>query len=85
MKTETNQKNWKVGEVYYQASGILWGREWDIGAQPRETFEEAQADADEWASWLSDREQASARTYVTRFVIDAINEDGSIASAHSEH
>lgn len=79
----TNQKTWQVGETYYQAGGILWGREWDIAAEPRETFEEAQADADEWMGWLTDREKASAQTYVTRFVVTSIDENGSIASATS--
>lgn len=81
---ETNRK-WQVGEVYYQAGGILWGREWDIAAEPRETAEEAQADAEKWVSWLTDREKAIAQTYVTRFVVDAIDENGAIAIAHSEH
>lgn len=74
---------WAIGDHYFQADGTLHGRPWDIDAQPRLTEAEAESDARNWKFWLSDREKGSAETWVREYVIDGLQEDGQIGSAHS--
>ena len=76
------QSAWSVGDVYYQAHGTLNGRAWDIGSEPRRTPEEAEQDAADWLSFLSDRERNSADTHVSGYQIDSIY-GGCIGGAHS--
>lgn len=80
-----NATTYKVGDFYYQASAILNGINWDMDATPQPTEELAQAEADDWMAWLSHRERPYARTYVNRYRVVEIDEDGGIACAVTDH
>lgn len=76
-----NKTLWQVGDTAWLAGGILKGLEWDIESEYRETEAEAQHDAAAWLSWLSENERKYAETYVRKYQVLEVQEDGSIGSA----
>ncbi len=76
-------KRWRVGDTYYEGAGLLHGREVDDSStDPHATREAAQtAIEDEWLTFLSPREQEAAETYVRRWRVAAVSEDGEIDAA----
>jgi len=78
--TETT-KQWRVGSTFWQASASLHGRPWDICASECETRDEAMEEAENWASFLSEREMERARYWVRQYRVLTVEEDGSIGAA----
>ena len=78
---------YEVGQIYWEAHALLFSQPWDMGehGSPCATEEEAEENAEYWLSWLSDREKKNAVTWVTRYRVVEVDEDGAIMAATTCH
>lgn len=77
----TSQTKWQIGDIYYQGHGLMLGRDVDDSATDLcETEAEAQQAIDsEWLSWLSSREREGAETYVRKYEVISVDDDGTVS------
>jgi len=78
------REQWAVGDVYWIAGGIFAGHEADAEPfQARRTKAEAQEDARQWMFDQTPEERRHAVSYIRQFVVDALDDDGTIGAAHA--
>lgn len=80
----TETQSWKIGDVYYHGELAISGHHQDgSDLGPFRTLREARAAMRSSLGWLSESERSRAAAAIVKFHVDALDEDGSIGSAHS--
>ena len=75
-------RKWQFGDVYYQASGEIWGEPQDLGEYGTQchTKAEAEENARDWLYSLPERQRRSATAWVRCYRVIAATEEGPIKS-----
>ena len=79
-------KTYKVGQIYWAANALLFSRPSDMGehGSPCATEAEAEENIAYWQQWLTANEKKNAVTWVTRYRVIEVDEDGAITDSKSE-
>ena len=74
---------WKVGQFYWMADATYRGRPWDIGADICPSREQAEQNAEDWHDTLTPNEKERAETWVRKYQITALDDEGNIGTAET--